>query len=67
MTNDKKTEKYLYAEEQLICAIDLFLQDKFDSCVITLAGAAEEILGKLLPEHHQALREQTRFFQGMHY
>lgn len=38
------------AEIQLERALQLFLEEDDDVCVITLAGAAEELLGKLL-EH----------------
>ena len=41
-------KKQCIAEEQLRCAMDLFLDGGVYSCIITLAGAAEEIFGKML-------------------
>lgn len=43
-----KVEYYQIAEVQIERAIDLFNEGDF-ICAITLAGAGEEILGKLLP------------------
>jgi hypothetical protein len=46
--NVTKLEYYQLAEIQVETAIDLFNQGNF-VCAITLAGAGEELLGKLLP------------------
>ena len=52
-------EYYQVAEIQIETAIDLFNQGNF-ICAITLAGAGEEILGKLLPPSAEiALKAMT--------
>ncbi|MBL0011474.1 MAG: hypothetical protein IPP22_11775 [Nitrosomonas sp.] len=56
--------KTLVAETQLIEAISLFVANKF-LCAITLAGAAEEIVGKLLLQKSElpAIRESIQSIQ----
>ena len=47
--DDTTPSRIQVAETQLVEAINLFIAEKF-LCAITLSGAAEEILGKLVEQ-----------------
>lgn len=44
-------KKFYIAKEQLFHAIDLYIDGELIICALTLAGAAEEILGKLVDKN----------------
>jgi len=58
----QKLTKIEIAEQQLLCAIELFCSGEQIVSAITLAGAAEEILGKLVDRIGQtsALEEEVK-------
>jgi len=63
---DTTLSKATVAQVQLTEAITLFVQNKF-LCAVTLAGAVEEILGKLLQRKAElpVIRESTRAIQEL--
>lgn len=64
--DDSTLSKATVGQMQLTEAITLFVQNKF-LCAVTLAGAAEEIFGRLLQRKSElsAIRESTQAIQEL--
>lgn len=64
--DDTTLSKISIAQTQLVEAINLFVSEKF-ICAVTLAGAAEEILGKLIEKKKElpVIRESLQHIRDL--